>query len=168
LLRERASDAVVTIYDPAAAAACAAAGIDGTVALAVGGKMDDQHGLPVPIEGRVRSLHAGRFEETEVRHGGNRFFDQGLTAVVEVAGPILVVLNSKPMPPVSLHQIISLGIVPERQKILVVKSGVSHRPAYAPVARRTIEADTPGITAADPRHFTYTRVRRPIWPLDDM
>jgi microcystin degradation protein MlrC len=168
LLRQKADGAVVTIYDPAAATACAAAGIDGWVDLAVGGKTDDLHGAPVPIRGRVRSLHAGRFEETEVRHGGNRFFNQGLTAVIEVDGPMLVVLNSRPTPPTSLHQIISLGIVPERQKILVVKSGSSHRPAYEPVARRTIEADTPGITAADPRRFTYRRIRRPVWPLDDM
>ena len=75
---------------------------------------------------------------------------------------------SKPAPPVSLHQLISLGIVPQRQQILVVKSGVSHRPAYDPFAARTIEADTPGITAADPRRFAYERVRRPIWPLDEI
>ena len=168
LLRQRAGHAVVTIYDPAAARAGADAGIGGQVELAVGGKTDRLHGAPVPIRGRVHSLHDGRFEETEVRHGGKRFFDQGLTAVVEVDGPILVVLNSRPTPPVSLHQLISLGIVPERQRILVVKSGSSHRPAYEPVARRTIEADTPGITAADPRHFTYQRVRRPIWPVDDI
>ncbi len=74
----------------------------------------------------------------------------------------------RPPLPVSLHRLISLGIVPERQRILVVKSGSSHRPAYEPVAQRTIEADTPGITAADPRHFTYQRVRRPIWPVDDI
>lgn len=166
LLRQHARGAVVTIYDPAAARACAAAGIGGQVALEVGGKTDDRHGAPMPIQGRLRSLHDGLYEETEVRHGGRRFFDQGLTAVVEVEGPILVVLNSFPAPPVSLHQIISLGIVPERQRILVVKSGSSHRPAYEAIAKRTIEADTPGITAADPRHFTYSRVRRPIWPID--
>jgi microcystin degradation protein MlrC len=168
LLRQRAAHAVVTILDPDAARAAAAAGIGGSLEMAVGGKTDERHGAPVPVRGRVRSLHDGRYEETEVRHGGNRFFDQGLTAVVELDGPIALVLNSKPAPPVSLHQLISLGIVPQRQRILVVKSGVSHRPAYDPFAARTIEADTPGITAADPRRFAYERVRRPIWPLDEI
>jgi microcystin degradation protein MlrC len=168
LLRQRASRAVVTICDPEAARAAAALGIGGTLEMAVGGKTDRLHGEPVPIRGQVRSLHDGRFEETEVRHGGKRFYDQGLTAVVEVEGPITVVLNSRPTPPTSLHQLISLGIVPERQHILVVKSGVSHGAAYDPVSTRTIQADTPGITAGDPRHFTYQRVRRPIWPLDEM
>jgi microcystin degradation protein MlrC len=168
LIRQRASDAVVTICDPAAAQAAAAAGIGGTLAMPVGGKTDALHGAPVPVRGIVRALHDGRYEETEVRHGGNRFFDQGLTAVVELDGPITLVLNSKPTPPVSLMQLVSLGIVPQRQKILVVKSGVSHRPAYDPIAARTIEADTPGITAADPRRFAYHRVRRPIWPLDEI
>jgi microcystin degradation protein MlrC len=168
LLRQHASDAVVTICDPAAAAAAATAGIGGAFAMAVGGKTDQLHGEPVAVTGRVRSLHDGRYEEHEVRHGGNRFFDQGLTAVVELDGPITLVLNSRPAPPVSLHQIVSLGIVPQRQKILVVKSGVSHRAAYDSFAARTIEADTPGITAADPRRFTYERVRRPVWPLDTL
>jgi microcystin degradation protein MlrC len=138
------------------------------VRLLVGGKTDRRHGEPVPVEGRVRSLHDGRFEETEARHGGKRFFNQGLTAVVEADGPVLVVLTSRRIYPVSLHQLISLGIVPERQHILVVKSGTSHRAAYDPIAAWTIEADTPGITAADPRRFAYARVRRPIWPVDQL
>lgn len=168
LLRQQAVDAVVSIYDPAAATAAAAAGIDGELVMSVGGKTDTLHGSPVPVRGRVSSLHNGRFIETEVRHGGNRFFDQGLTAVVELPGPIWLVLNSRPTPPVSLQQIVSLGIIPQHQKILVVKSGVSHGAAYDPISTRTIQADTPGITAGDPRHFTYQRIRRPIWPLDEL
>jgi microcystin degradation protein MlrC len=167
LVCQQARDAVVSICDPAAAASAAALGIGGQFAGAVGGKTDALHGDPVAISGTVRSLHDGHFEETEVRHGGNRFFNQGLTAVIELAGPITVVINSRPTPPVSLVQITSLGIDPGHQKILVVKSGVSHRAAYDHLVGRTIEADTPGITAADPRRFDYQRVRRPVWPLDE-
>ena len=35
----------------------------------VGGKTDDLHGKPVPIRGKVKSLHDGDFIETEIRHG---------------------------------------------------------------------------------------------------
>jgi microcystin degradation protein MlrC len=70
------------------------------------------------------------------------------------------------MPPFSLQQLISAGIAPERQKILVVKAAVAFRAAYEPVVRRIIEVNTPGITAADPRLFTYKQLRRPVFPLD--
>ena len=54
--------------------------------MAVGGKTDKLHGTPVRIRGRVKSLHEGEYVETEVRHGGGRYWDMGHTAVIEVEG----------------------------------------------------------------------------------
>lgn len=166
LVKQGAQGAVSVIYDPEAALACAAAGIDGIVNLAVGGKTDRLHGEPVPIRGRVRSLHDGRFFEPEPRHGGQTRWEQGLTAVVVLETGSLVVLNSRRTAPMSIHQLTSLGIQPERQKILVVKAAIAYRAAYEPVAREIIEADTPGVTAVNPARFEYKHIRRPMWPLD--
>ena len=57
-------------------------------------------------------VHDGSYIESEPRHGGIRKNDQGLTAVVELAGENLVVLNSLRHPPFSLGQLTSLGIRP--------------------------------------------------------
>jgi microcystin degradation protein MlrC len=65
--------------------------------------------------------------------------------------------------PFSLGQLTSCGIVPQYQKILVVKAAIAYRAAYEPIAGRIIEVDTPGLTAVNPAHFTYTRVRRPLF-----
>jgi len=165
LIRQQAHGAVSVIYDPEAAQACAQAGIGADVSLEVGGKTDDLHGEPVAIQGRVRTLSDGRFDEPEPRHGGATHWDQGLTAVVEVAGDTLVVLNSERTAPMSLHQLTSLGIRPERRRILVVKAAIAFRAAYEPIAGEIIEADTPGVTAVNPHRFEYHRVRRPLWPL---
>lgn len=165
LVRQRAPRAVSVIYDPAAAQTCAQVGIGAEVSLLVGGKTDSQHGAPVAITGRVRTLNDGRFEETEARHGGATHWNQGLTAVVEIPGETLVVLNSERTAPMSIHQLTSLGIRPERQRILVVKAAIAYRAAYEPIAGEIIEADTPGITAVNPLRFEYRRVRRPLWPL---
>ena len=81
---------------------------------------------------------------------------------------LTLVLNSKRTPPFSLGQITSLGIEPSRQKIIVVKAAIAYRAAYGPIAGEIIEVDTPGLTANDPRHFTYRRVRRPLYPLDEI
>lgn len=165
LVRQGAEGAACVIYDPEAVRDCAAAGIGAEVRLEVGGKTDRMHGDTVPISGRVRSLHEGRFHEPEPRHGGQTRWDQGLTAVVETAGDSLVVLNSRRTAPMSLHQLTSLGILPERRRILVVKAAIAYRAAYEPIGGRIIEVDSPGVTAVDPLRFQYRNVRRPQWPL---
>ena len=53
-------------------------------------------------------------------------------------------LNSLRTPPFSLGQLTSLGIEPEKCRVLVVKAAVAYKAAYAPIARRIIEVDTPG------------------------
>jgi microcystin degradation protein MlrC len=144
-----------------------AAGVGQEVQLTVGGKMDRLHGDPVPVKGRVRLLHEGTYVEHEPRHGGRRFNLMGLTAVVELEGRNLLVLNSQRHPPFSLGQLTCLGIQPERQRLLIVKAAVAYKAAYAPIAGTIIEVDTPGLTAVNPRRFTYRHVRRPLYPRDD-
>ncbi len=165
LIRQKASGFVIVLYDAGNVQTCVQIGLGKEVTLNVGGKTDSMHGDPVSIRGRVRLIHDGRFVETEPRHGGQKYHDQGLTAVVEI-GDSLVVLTSKRQTPFSLHQLLSLGINPESMRIIVVKAAIAYRAAYEPIAGKIIEVDTPGLTAVDPRHFTYRHVRRPLFPLD--
>jgi microcystin degradation protein MlrC len=149
----------------------ARAGIGGEFRAEVGGKTDKLHGEPVPVRGHVRALHDGKYIETETRHGGQRYHDQGLSAVIEVEGgtrdlPNLLLLTSRREMPFSLHQLISVGIYPERQKILVVKAAIAYRAAYEPIAGQIIEVDTPGVTAVNPKRFEWKRARRPLFGLD--
>lgn len=181
LLRQGAEGWVVVLADPAAVAECVRAGVGRPVSLTVGGKTDTLHGPSVPVSGRVRSLHEGTYEDQERRHGGQRRYNQGLTAVVaignadlqvgEAAGqepgatPSYLMLTSRRHPPFSLEQLVSLGIRPEWQQILVVKAAIAYRAAYEPIAARIIEVNTPGLTCIDPASFTYIRARRPLWGL---
>lgn len=149
LLKQKADGWVVAIYDPESVEACEEAGIGATVSLMVGGKTDNVHGPTLPITGRVRTLHIGTYEETERRHGGARYGDAGLSAVVEVNRTApgkggLLVLNSKRTPPMSIHQLTSVGIVPQQQKILVAKGTVAPRAAYAPVSADILIVDSGG------------------------
>jgi microcystin degradation protein MlrC len=171
LLRQEAAGWVVVLADPEAVRQCERAAIGSRLTVQVGGKQDDLHGGPVEVTGHVRCLHDGKFVETEPRHGGQRYYDQGLTAMLEIDGlnvesPCLVVLTSARQVPFSLHQLLSLGIQPQRQKILVVKAAIAFRAAYEPIAGHIIEVDTPGLTAVNPAYFTYRHVRRPLWGLD--
>ncbi len=146
LLREGARGWVMAMYDPEAVEACAAAGIGAQLTLSVGGKVDDQHGPTLTVEGTVRTLHDGKFIETERRHGGGRYWNQGLTAVLETSGGLLA-LNSRRTPPMSLNQLRSVGIMPEQHEIFVAKGSVAPRAAYEPVSARIIEVDSGGATS---------------------
>ena len=168
LLKQDAAEFVVVLWDAESVQTCLRAGVGEEVALSVGGKTDRLHGKPVPIRGRVRLIHDGHFVETEPRHGGQKYHNQGLTAVVELTSPhrALVALTSRRQTPFSLHQLLSLGVQPQGMRIIVVKAAIAYRAAYEPIAGEIIEVDTPGLTAVNPQHFTYGHLRRPIFPLD--
>ena len=170
LVKQKATGWVMTVADPAAVQAAVKAGIGGAFEMPVGGKTDDLHGKPVSIRGKVKSLHNGEYMETEIRHGGGRYFNQGLTAVIEAEGSTpdlknLLVLTTKRASPNSMHQIVSLGIYPERQRILVAKGTIAPRAAYEPVAAEIIVVDSPGSTAVNPARFTFKNVREKLWGL---
>ena len=168
LLKQDAAEFVIVLWDAESVQTCLRTGVGEEVALSVGGKTDRRHGKPVPIRGRVRLIHDGHFVEMEPRHGGQKYHNQGLTAVVELASPhrALVVLTSRRQTPFSLHQLLSLGVQPQGMRIIVVKAAIAYRAAYEPIAGEIIEVDTPGLTAVNPQHFTYGYLRRPIFPLD--
>ncbi|MBX7214088.1 MAG: M81 family metallopeptidase [Thermoflexales bacterium] len=171
LLRQDADGWVVVLADPEAMRACHAAGVGATLSLRVGGKTDHLHGEPVAVTGRVKCLHDGRFEERAARHGGVRWGDQGLTAVLEVQAhpdhqPSYIVLTGTRCAPMSLHQLQSVGIEPAYMKILTVKAAIAWKAAYEPVMTGFVVADTPGATTVNPKRWTYRKVRRDLWGLE--
>lgn len=170
LVRQKARGWVVALADRAAVAEAVKAGIGGRFSSPAGGRTDKIHGDPVNITGRVKTIYDGQFRETEIRHGGQMYYNQGLSAVIEVDGSTrdlasYVLLTTERQVPFSLHQLISAGILPQRQKILVVKAAVAFRAAYEPIAGEIIEVDTPGATAINPRRFTWKRVPHDLFGL---
>jgi microcystin degradation protein MlrC len=171
LVKQKALGWVVVIADRAAYEAAAKAGINGAFDMPVGGKTDSMHGKPVRVRGRVKSLHNGEYIETEVRHGGGRYHSLGLAAVIEADGStrddknFLVVTTARSSPN-SIHQIVSLGIYPQRQRILVAKGTIAPRAAYEPVAAQIIPVDSPGSTAVNPARFQFRNLREKLWGID--
>jgi microcystin degradation protein MlrC len=155
LIRQRVPSGLIVLHDPTAVSACLAAGIRNEVAIDT-----------PPVRGRVRLIADGLFEETKVRHGGWSRFDQGITAVVETKDDHTLVFTSRRMAPFSLEQLISLGIHPERKRVMIVKGVIAPRAAYDPVAAETILVDTPGATADDPARLQYQHRRKPMYPLE--
>lgn len=166
LLKQGARDALVLLHDQQAVAACNAIGVRRKISLKVGGNFDRYHGEPVEIEGTVRLLSNGIYRNVGAMRDGV-LEDQGRTAVIDTGG-VLVVLTERRQPMWNLQQLRSLGIEPSGLRIIVVKAAIAYRAAYLPIAARIIEVDTPGLSAADVRRFNYTRLERPMHPLDPL
>ena len=167
LLRVGARGATVAcLWDPEAAAACARAGVGARVTLDVGGKIDDRHGAPVRVTGRVRTLSDGRFlhKGPMLRGLEGRL---GVTAVLDVDDVkiILISLRWQTLDPEMLRVV---GIDPTGEKIVVVKSTIHYRAAFEPLAHTILEVDAPGLSLSNLARFAFTRVRRPIFPLDPL
>jgi microcystin degradation protein MlrC len=167
LLRVGARGATVAcLWDPSAAAACASAGVGSTVTLSVGGKVDDRHGAPIEVTGRVRALSDGRFV-----HKGPMFRGLegrlGRTAVLDVHD-VKIILISNRWQTLDPEMIRFVGIDPTAEKIVVVKSTIHYRAAFEPLAHTIIEVDAPGLSSSNLERFTFKNVRRPIFPLDDL
>ena len=155
-----------TLYDPEAVQECVRAGVGGQLTTKVGGKTDDRHGQPVEVTGTVRTLSLGKFEELKPTHGGGRYFDQGLTAVLDTTDGHTLVLTSRRTGNTSIQQMYSVGVQPERYKVVVAKGVQSPRPAYEPIAAEIILVNTPGVTTSDLSYFTYQHRRRPLYPFE--
>jgi microcystin degradation protein MlrC len=158
----------VCIYDPESQQLARDAGVGNCVVLEMGGKTDDLHGLPLETEVRVRSLHEGKFKESEVRHGGRTEFDMGATAIVETDTGLTISLTSRRVVPVSLGLMTSCDLDPSVFQVIVAKGVHAPVAAYEPVCSALIRVDTTGATAADMRNFEYEFRRKPMYPFEEI
>lgn len=171
LLKQGAKGWAMVVYDPEGYKIAEKAGVGKPFDFSVGGKSDTMHGKPVRIKGDVRSLNVGRYLETEIRHGGGRYWNMGNTAVIQVAGstldePNLLLITTERASPNSAHIFISNGVYVERQKILVVKGAIAPRAAYEPFASKLISVDSPGATAINPTWFKYYNIREGLFGIE--
>jgi len=171
LLRRNAANAGVIIDDPQAVAQLARVALGASVQLRIGGRDNPFDEGPVNLLVTLVSRSDGRFDLEDVNShiaaSQGRHIDMGPSAVVRHGG-ITILLTSRRTPPNDLGQWRSQGLDPERFDVIGVKAAVAHRRAYDPIARASFTVNTPGPCASDPRQLPYTRLRRPIFPLDDI
>jgi microcystin degradation protein MlrC len=157
---------LVILTDPEAVQECLKTPIGESLTFAVGAKQDSAHETPIEIHGILIEIHDGVFTEDEPRHGGQREFNQGSTAVIKTAKKHVIILNSIRTPPFSLNQITSLGIDPQEMKIIIAKGVIAPIAAYEPISEKIIVVNTLGSTSANIHSFNYRHRRFPLYPLE--
>jgi microcystin degradation protein MlrC len=150
LLAAGASEAVVAgIADAEAVRRCDTAGVGARITLALGGKLDQEHGKPLEVTGTVRHLDPS---------------ESPTLAVLQVEG-VAIVLSTDRRAFVTLASFQRAGIDPARQKVIVVKVGYLF-PELREIAALAFMALSPGYTDLRLERLPYRRLPRPIYPLD--
>jgi microcystin degradation protein MlrC len=157
---------VAIIVDPESVARAVEVGVGNEVMLQVGGKTDDRHGPPLTLTGYVRLISDGRYENRGPMYTGVRV-NMGRT-VVFVVGNVEIVLTEQRIQPYDCEALRSVGIDPCDRLLIGLKSAVHFRADFGPIASAIFEVDTPGVHNPDVTLLDFTKLRRPIWPLDEI
>jgi microcystin degradation protein MlrC len=158
--RQAENAAVGPIWDPVAVRLCFDAGLEAAFPLRFGGKIGPASGAPIDATVTVIGLARDcwqSFGPTQVPLGD--------CAAVRIGG-VEVVLISNRTQALGLELFTNLGIDPRARKLVVVKSTNHFMAAFGPIAKKVIYIDSDGPLARDHRKIPYTKVQRPIWPLD--
>ena len=169
ILRQGLSDMVAfAIYDPAAVQQAISAGVGAEVTLSIGGKMKmpaiAAPSPPLGVSGRVRTITDGRYRNRGPMWRGMEA-NMGPSVVLETENA-QIVLISQHVEPYDINCLLSLGIDPREKKFVMLKSRVHWRAGMGEIARAIVECAGVGVCTSDYDQLSFTKVRRPIYPLD--
>jgi len=153
--------ALAPIWDPVAVHMCFMAGVGGQLRLRFGGKTAPTSGQP--IDALITVTHLQR-DATQTFVGAT--VPLGDSAAITFDG-ISVVLITKRNQALGSDMLTGMGVEIKGKKMVVVKSTNHFHAAFAPFASRVLYCDSGGPIPRDHRQVPYTRVQRPIWPLDE-
>jgi microcystin degradation protein MlrC len=161
LIERRVEDAAVgPIWDPVAVRLCFDAGEGAEFPLRFGGKIGPTSGAPIDARVKVVGLKRDCWQSF-----GPTRVPLGDCAAVKVGGVEIVLITNRTQA-LGLELFRNLGIDPAAKRIVVVKSTNHFMAAFGPIAKKVIYIDSDGPLSRDYRKIPYTRVNRPIWPLD--
>jgi len=141
------------------------AGVGAKTRLTLGGKTDSaMGGGPLSLDGEVVCLTNGKFIAYGPMGGGVER-NYGPSMVFRVGGVDIVLITNNGQA-TDLGQFTSLGIDPTRYTTVAVKSMQHFRAAFAPIAREIVLVDTGALCSEIYTPKLFTKVRRPVWPLD--
>jgi microcystin degradation protein MlrC len=158
---------VAAMIDPAVAAQATKAGAGARIPVSLGGKhAPEQGGGPVEGIAEVLSVSDGAYVHKGPYGTGTRN-SFGPSAAIRLGG-VEVVVASLTRGIYDLEQLRIFGIEPTSRAVLAVKCMHGHRAAFEPISSRCLDIDSGGLTSGDPRRFTFRKLRRPVWPLDEL
>jgi microcystin degradation protein MlrC len=162
--------AVGPLCDPEAVERLVRAGLGASVSIPLGNKMPlSQLGIrkePVAVDGTVLAISDGEYTATGPIYTGQRC-SMGRTVLLDI-GAARVVVTERPHEPFDMGVFRCVGVDPGKHRFVLLKSRMYCRPVFEPLAQGLVECDSPGVTTSDYSVFPFARVKRPVYPLDDL
>jgi microcystin degradation protein MlrC len=156
--------ALVPMVDAPAALAATHAGIGATLDLRLGRTLDPTWGDPIAVTARVVNITDGHVDTA----GFYEPYEQGASALLAVDNILIAVSEHRGrtmnMPPYWAHYGIDATNTDTTHTVIVKTA--SNFQYFAPWTNQVIRVDTPGHTQSRVTDFTWTRLPRPIYPLD--
>jgi microcystin degradation protein MlrC len=162
LIERDAQQAVLgPIWDPIAVRLCFDAGLGASFPLRFGGKIGPSSGQPIDATVTVAALKRDAWQSF-----GPTQVPLGDCAAIKIGGVEVVLITNRTQA-LGLELFRNLDIEPTQRRLVVVKSTNHFMAAFGPIAKQVIYVDSDGPLSRDYRRIPYTRVQRPIWPLDE-
>ena len=160
--------AVGPLSDAEAVQTLITAGIGASVSIALGNKVAlIRLGIvkhPMLVSGEVLAISNGEYTVTGPIYTGQRC-RMGRTVLFDM-GHAQIVVTESPHEPFDLGVFECVGLEPAAHRFLLLKSRMYCRPVFEPLSHAIVECDSPGVTSSDYSLFPFTRVRHPVFPLD--
>jgi microcystin degradation protein MlrC len=157
--------AFCSIADPEVVRRAVEIGVGNRLSARLGGKTDRLHGRPFFLRrAYIKAIADGKFTNRGPMMTGV-VVDIG-RAVHLQAGEVSIIVAERRLTPIDLEVFRMVGIEPTRMSIIGLKGKGHFRAAFEPISRKIILAEGPGITGSDLGRLHFTKVRRPIFPLD--
>lgn len=171
VLEQGFEDAVFfAIHDPAVVGQAIALGKGREAVFSLGGKQQNlatcEDNPSLILRACVKTISDGRVTLRGPMMAGMTV-NMGPSVVLTCSGVDIVVVSNH-VEPSDLSYFSTLGLDVHELKYLILKSRVHWRAGFGDLARCIVEADGIGVTGSDYTKFNYTKVRRPIFPLDPL
>ncbi|TWI58194.1 M81 family metallopeptidase [Halalkalibacter nanhaiisediminis] len=154
------------IYDPEVADIAHSQGVGSTINVKLGGKTDNMHGNPIPLQAYVKSVSDGQFVQSSPMGKGTKV-NYGKSARL-VANGIDIIVCSKSSQTFDEQIFLLHGIDVLTYKIVALKSSQHFRAAFEPLAKAIIPVNSPGLSSSNLFDFPFERINRPIYPLESV
>ncbi|MEX2424653.1 MAG: M81 family metallopeptidase [Acidimicrobiia bacterium] len=161
-VRQKVEGLLVQLVQPDVGQLLAGSEVGDVVTVTVGGAVAAMH-EPITLTG-----HLLRFEPTVIRLSGDYphpVADLGWTAVLAIPCGHVVITERTGIGGVHPDMYPQVGLDPTAHSMAVIKTA-SNFQYFRPIAADLIRVDTPGPSQSDIADLTWTRVPRPIYPLD--
>jgi microcystin degradation protein MlrC len=159
--------ALLTVADAEAVDAAHEAELGAQITMSIGGKLDHIFNRPVEVSATVGWLASdGHFRMSGPAFTGLES-QMGRAAVLE-AGQVKLLVTERRVWTHDPALYRAAGLEPAEAQVVVVKSPNLFRASYEPMASQIMVVDGPGTSTSNYGRLPFTRIPRPMHPLDPM